>query len=89
MCGLGIDKFGDLVMTPKYMPDTDPREFLSAVSPGKYKGEFASVLTGSWQHSPLWKHGGASPGSLAGQREALVNSWLQLSLILCVFDPCL
>lgn len=52
MCGLGIDKFGDLVMTPKYMPDTDPREFLSAVSPGKYKGEFASVLTGSWQHSP-------------------------------------
>lgn len=88
MCGLGTNEFGVFIMTPKYMPDTDSREFLNAVSTGKNKGEFASVLIGSWQHSPSWKHGGTSPGSLVGQREALVSSWPWLSLTLCMFDPC-
>lgn len=85
MCGLGIHEFGDLVMTPTYMPDTDSREFLNAVSTGTHKGEFASLPTGFWKHSPSRKHGGANPRSLSGQREALVSSWLQLSLTLCVF----
>lgn len=57
------------------------------MSTRKRKGEFASVLTGSWKHSPSWKHREAIPGSLAGLREALVNAWLQLSLT-CVFSPC-
>lgn len=74
MCDLGINEFGDLVMTPKYMPDTDSREFLNAVSTGTHKGEFASLPTGFWQHSPSQKHGGANPRSLSEQREALVSS---------------
>lgn len=81
-----FEEFRDLA--PKYMADPDSREFLNALPTGKHKGELASIPTGSWQHSPSWKHGGAVPGSLAGQRQALSSSWLQLSLTLCMFEPC-
>lgn len=48
--------------------------FLNALSRGKHRGEFGSILPGSWQQPSSGEHGGVAPGSVAGQRQTWTGS---------------